>query len=360
MKRGSGHRFLWAALLTAVPLPVIGWLLGQNWFTVALVVGVLPLADAVMGKDFGNPAEEPHPASDHSNLLRWNLYAYVPVQLAMIAWGAAVFAGGSLSDGQALGLLLSVGLVTGGQGITVAHELGHRRSRTDRSLARLLLVTVCYGHFHIEHNRGHHARVATPDDPSTARFGETLYAFLPRALWGSLRSAWRLEAARLGRRGRPLFGPHNQMLWFAAAPVLIGAALFALWGGVALLFFAGQAVVACVLLEAINYVEHYGLVRAVSNAGRLERVDARHSWNASERLSNACLFNLQRHADHHANPNRPYPLLRDDPASPQLPTGYPGMLLLALWPPLWFRIMNPRVQRWRSAPVPTTSGAAGA
>ena len=201
MKRGSGHRFLWAALLTAVPLPVIGWLLGQNWFTVALVVGVLPLADAVMGKDFGNPAEEPHPASDHSNLLRWNLYAYVPVQLAMIAWGAAVFAGGSLSDGQALGLLLSVGLVTGGQGITVAHELGHRRSRTDRSLARLLLVTVCYGHFHIEHNRGHHARVATRDDPATARLGEPLYCFLPRAIVGSLASAWQLEAARLRRRG---------------------------------------------------------------------------------------------------------------------------------------------------------------
>ena len=352
--------FVLFAVATAVPLPVLGHLFGQYWLTPWLALGLLPLADLLVGKAPLQAGAAPAPPASRLALLQFNLYAYVPVHLGLIGWGAWIVAGGSLSAWQALGLIVSVGLVTGGQGITVAHELGHRRSRTDRSLARLLLVTVCYGHFHIEHNRGHHARVATPDDPSTARFGETLYAFLPRALWGSLRSAWRLEAERLDRRSLPLFGLHNQMLWFAAAPVLIGTALFALWGGRAVLFFAGQAVVAFVLLEAINYVEHYGLVRAVSNAGRLERVDARHSWNASERLSNACLFNLQRHADHHANPNRPYPLLRDDPASPQLPTGYPGMLLLALWPPLWFRIMNPRVQRWRSAPVPTTSGAAGA
>lgn len=352
--------FVLFAVATAVPLPVLGHLLGQYWLTPGLALGALPLADLLVGKARPQAPQATAPRASTLALLQFNLYAYVPVHLGLIAWGAYTVAGGALSAWQAAGLIVSVGLVTGGQGITVAHELGHRRSRQDRLLARLLLVTVCYGHFYIEHNRGHHARVATPDDPATARFGETLYAFLPRALWGSLRSAWRLEAARLGRRGRPLFGPHNQMLWFAAAPVLIGAALFALWGGVALLFFAGQAVVACVLLEAINYVEHYGLVRAVSNAGRLERVDARHSWNAAERLSNACLFNLQRHADHHANPSRPYPLLRDDPAGPQLPTGYPGMLLLAAVPPLWFGVMNPRVQRWRGAPAPTTSGAAAA
>ncbi|TXH64021.1 MAG: alkane 1-monooxygenase [Burkholderiaceae bacterium] len=348
MKRGSGHRFLWAALLTAVPLPVIGWLLGQNWFTVALVVGVLPLADAVMGKDFGNPAEEPHPASDHSNLLRWNLYAYVPVQLAMIAWGAAVFAGGSLSDGQALGLLLSVGLVTGGQGITIAHELGHGRSAMERRLAQLLLVSVSYGHFHIEHNRGHHARVATRDDPATARLGEPLYCFLPRAIVGSLASAWQLEAARLRRRGEAVISHHNEMLWFAAATLLLAAGLGACWGAGALVFFAGQSLVAILLLEAVNYVEHYGLVRGRERNGVLERVGARHSWNASQRLSNALLINLQRHADHHANPSRPYHLLCHREDSPQLPMGYPGMLLLALVPPLWFRVMDPRVQQLQS------------
>lgn len=351
------HRFALVALVTAVPLPVLGYWLGQNWLTLIAAFVALPLADWLIGQDRRNPSAD----DDTRRLLVRNgsavLYAYVPVHLGLIVWGAAVYAGGELSTVQALGLLLSVGVVTGGQGITIAHELGHRRSVVDRLLAKLLLTTVCYGHFHIEHNRGHHARVATPDDPATARLGENLYGFVPRAIAGSWVSAWRLETTRLRRRDEACFSHHNQMLWFIAVPALLALALGLAFGLQAALFFCGQAVVAFSLLEAINYVEHYGLVRSAAG-GTLERVTPRHSWNSSQRLSNACLINLQRHADHHADPTRPYPLLRHHDDSPQLPTGYPGMVLVALVPPLWFRIMNPRVaqQRCRPAEASTPSG----
>ena len=342
MKWLERHRFLLMALVTAVPLPVLGYWLGQNWLTVIVAFGALPLADWLIGQDRSNPSAADEAAWARSPTGSASLYAYVPVQIGLIVWSAAVHAGGELSAMQALGLMASVGVVTGGQGITIAHELGHRRSVVDRLLAKLLLTTVCYGHFYIEHNRGHHARVATPDDPATARQGESLYGFVPRAIAGSLVSAWRLEAQRLRRRDEAVLSHHNQMLWFAAVPVLMALGLGLWFGPGAALWFVGQSVVAFSLLEAINYVEHYGLVRR-SVGGALEGVTARHSWNSSQRLSNACLINLQRHADHHAHPTRPYPLLRHLDDSPQLPTGYPGMVLLALVPPLWFSVMNPRV-----------------
>ena len=199
MKWLLAHRFAVVALVTAVPLPVLGYLLGQNWLTLIVAFGALPLADWVVGPDRRNPtpADEARWACHRNGSTA--LYAYVPVQIGLIAWGAAVYAGGELSTTQSLGLMISVGVVTGGQGITIAHELGHRRSAVDRLLAKLLLTTVCYGHFYIEHNRGHHARVATPDDPATARLGESLYRFILRAVAGSLVSAWRLEAMRLVR-----------------------------------------------------------------------------------------------------------------------------------------------------------------
>ena len=335
-----------------MPLPVVGYLLGQNWLTVLLVAGFLPLADVVIGKDRSNPSrvEEARLLRNPQalRLSRLGLYAYVPVHVALIAWGAWVFAHGQLPAGQSFGLLLSVGLVTGGQGITIAHELGHSRSGMDRLLARLLLVFVGYGHFYIEHNRGHHARVATPDDPATSRLGESLYRFLPRAIIGSLASAWRLEAERLRRRRQDVINVRNQMLWLTGAPLLVAFAISTVLGAPGLLFFAGQCVVAFTLLEAVNYVEHYGLLRGRTSGGTPERVSFRHSWNASERLSNMLLFNLQRHADHHANPTRPYSTLRHREESPQLPTGYPGMLLLALVPRLWFHVMDSKVVRMRT------------
>jgi alkane 1-monooxygenase len=187
--------------------------------------------------------------------------------------------------------------------------------------------------------------VATREDPATARFGESFYHFYPRALLGSFRSAWRLDAGRLRRSARHPLGWHNQMLWFIGVPLLIVAALWVAFGPRAALFFLGQSAMAFTVLEAINYLQIYGLVRERHPDGRIESVTHRHSWNASEAVTNCCLINLQRHADHHDNPGRPYQALRHHDGSPQLPTGYAGMLLVALVPPLWFKIMNPRVAR---------------
>jgi alkane 1-monooxygenase len=247
-----------------------------------------------------------------------------------------------MSFGDKVGLMATVGLV-GGLAINAAHELGHTRERTERRLSKVALAQTCYGHFYVEHNRGHHVRVATAEDPASARFGESLYAFLPRSVAGGLRSAWRLEAARLAGMGKSRWTLNNDVLnaW------LLSAALFgvlSVWfGPVVLPWLMGQAIVGFCLLETVNYMEHYGLRRQKLPSGRYERVRPSHSWNSSTVITNVLLFHLQRHSDHHANPLRPYQVLRHVDEAPQLPSGYSAMLLLALVPPLWRRVMDPRV-----------------
>jgi alkane 1-monooxygenase len=243
-----------------------------------------------------------------------------------------------LAPGDALLFTLSVGLATGATGITVAHELGHKRSRLDRFLSRLLLVTVCYGHFTVEHNRGHHVRVATPEDPATARYGEGFWRFLPRTLAGSFVHAWELDRAEVLRA------------W--GATLAVAAALGIALGPLAVAFFLGQSAMAVTLLEAVNYIEHYGLVRRRLADGRYERPGPQHAWDAYEWLTNSYLIHLQRHSDHHLNPSRPYAALQPQPEAPTLPTGYAGMIPLAMAPPLWFAVMNPRVPKRADAAPP--------
>jgi alkane 1-monooxygenase len=333
------YRFLLA--LTMPALPVHGYFAGNNYY--ALIVGVLVIAllDFVFGRDARNPAPGAMPALEGARLYSWILYVCAVADLALIVWGASVV--GTLSPVQGLGLMLSVGFVTGAQGITIAHELGHKRSKAERLLARALLTAVCYGHFYIEHNRGHHVRVATPDDPASARAGESFYAFYPRALAGSWLHAWRLEAGRLRRLGAGFWSWRNQMLWFTAVPPVVALALALAWGPMAAVFFLAQSVTAFSMLETVNYVQHYGLARRARPGGEFERVGRAHSWNASETLTNAFLIHLARHSDHHENPSRRYQALMHHDDSPQLPAGYPAMLLLAMIPPLWFSVMNPRL-----------------
>jgi alkane 1-monooxygenase len=339
MPAGFGqYRFVLSLLIPA--MPVHGYLAGNNGYTLIVGFFVLALLDFVFGRDPRNPAPEAVPALEQAGVFRAVLYACAAVDLALIVWGASVVS--TLSAPQALGLMLSVGFVTGAQGITVAHELGHKRSKADRLLSRVLLTAVCYGHFYIEHNRGHHVRVATPGDPASARAGESFYAFYPRALAGGWLDAWRLESERLRRQGLRFW--RNEMLWFTAAPVAVVAALWLAWGPAAAVFFLVQSWMAFTLLEAVNYIQHYGLARRRLANGTYERIGRAHSWNASEALTNCFLIHLARHSDHHENPARRYQALLHHEDSPQLPTGYSGMLLLALAPPLWFAVMNPRLR----------------
>jgi len=338
-------RFLLALLGTL--MPVAGYLIGDNYHAFLVTFLIIPVLDWIAGRDESNPAPERAARLERSQFFRAILYLYAPIHLGLIGWGAWVVTHGNLSPAQNLGLMLSVGIVTGAQGITIGHELGHKQSAADRWIARVLLVTVSYGHFYIEHNRGHHVRVATPDDPATARYGESFWRFLPRTVSGSWLSAWDIERTRLQRLGLPVLSWRNQMLWFSALPLVIGAALGLALGPLATVFFFVQSAMAITLLEAVNYIEHYGLTRDKGADGRYERVGIRHSWDADNLVTNCFLIHLQRHADHHTHPARPYQALRHLDGSPKLPAGYAGMIPLALVPPVWFAVMNPRVEALR-------------
>ncbi len=246
---------------------------------------------------------------------------------------------------EKVGLAISIGTI-GGIGINTAHELGHKKESHERWLSKIALAPVCYGHFYIEHNRGHHVRVATPEDPASARLGENFYQFWPRTVWGSLTSAWRLEKRRYARRKRHPFRIGNDVLNAWLMTLVLWGAMVA-WLGVGLLpYLVIQAIVGFSLLEVVNFMEHYGMLRQKVGVGerqRYERVDPSHSWNSNNIATNVLLYHLQRHSDHHANPTRRYQALRDFEESPVLPTGYAGMIVLAIVPAVWRRVMDPRV-----------------
>lgn len=318
-----------------------------TWLTLGLIFGGIPLLDLVVGRDTRNLSDEEAVALEKSWYYRGLLLMWVPIHFGLLAYAVWRFGQGFDSTLAATGFILSTGVVTGAVGITVAHELGHKITKWEPKLARLLLMSVAYLHFHIEHNKGHHAHVATPNDPATAREGQSVYAFLPQTVIGSLSSAWRFERERLAREGKPVTPWRNHVLLGFLGTGLMALGAFAFAGIAGLLLFVLQAIVAVFLLEVVNYIEHYGLARRPRDGGGYERVDVIHSWNASERLTNWFLFNLQRHSHHHVVHHRRFPVLQHHDRSPQLPTGYAGMLLLALVPPLWRRVMDPRLEAWR-------------
>jgi alkane 1-monooxygenase len=239
-----------------------------------------------------------------------------------------------------------MGLACGALGINVAHELGHRSNKYEQFLSKALLLTSLYMHFFIEHNRGHHKNVSTPNDPATSRFNESFYAFLPRTVFGSWMSAWHLEAQRLSKMKQSFWNPlHNEMLRFQIIQLLFVAAIYLAFGWVGTVGFIASAIIGFSLLEIVNYIEHYGLLRKQLPNGSYEKVKPHHSWNSDHELGRIFLFELTRHSDHHFNPSRKYQILRHFDHAPQMPTGYLAMIPLALFPPVWFRIMNPLVEK---------------
>jgi alkane 1-monooxygenase len=276
------------------------------------------------------------------------LRLHVPLQAGLLALGLLVVLRPAHGLETALLAGLAVGGVSGALGITFAHELGHSRSRVDRLLAWLLMGSVLYAHFMVEHYRGHHPRAATDADPASARRGESVWRFLPRTLAGGWRSAWSLEAAQLQRLGRGWL--RSPLAWASVAQLAWLAALAFAGGPKALVFWLAQAAYAVLLLETINYIEHYGLRRTHTD-GRLEPFSVGHAWNADHALSNALLVNLQRHSDHHMHAWKPFATLEPLPG-PQLPTGYSGCVFLAWASPLWMRVMEPRLTAALCSPAP--------
>jgi alkane 1-monooxygenase len=315
------------------------------WLGPIVILVIVPAIDLLAGLDRSNPPEDVIAALEKDRYYRWITYLYLPIQYAGFLAAGWLITHGELALADKIGLAVTVGCI-GGIGINTAHELGHKKESHERWLSKIALAQSFYGHFYIEHNRGHHVRVATPEDPASARVGENVYQFWPRTVLGSLKSAWNLERRRYARRGQHPFRIGNDVLNAWLMSVVLWATMLVWLGPGILPYLLIQAVVGLTLLEIVNYMEHYGMLRqkVMSNGrARYERVDPGHSWNSNNIATNVLLYHLQRHSDHHANPTRRYQTLRDFAESPVLPTGYAGMILLALVPAVWRRVMDPRV-----------------
>lgn len=344
-------RYVW--LLGPITPGMVGlswllvWLTGVDafWWTGSLLTfGLVPLLDHIVGPEAEKAPGDLRSLEDDP-FYRIATHLFLPAQYLSLIFACWLWAGGgwvTMSLADKLGLMAAVGTV-GGIAINAAHELGHKRGMSERRLSKIALAQTCYGHFFVEHNRGHHVRVATPEDPASSRLGESLYAFIGRSVLGSLRSAWKLECDRLARVHKSKWSLHNEVLNAWLLSVILFIVLAVWFGPVVVPWLFGQAVIGIFLLETVNYLEHYGLRRQKLPNGRYERVRAGHSWNSNTVIANVFLFHLQRHSDHHANPMRRYQALCHADEAPQLPGGYGTMLLLAICPPLWRRVMDPRV-----------------
>jgi alkane 1-monooxygenase len=342
-------RYAWLLGLIVPLLPFISWGLveatgvGAFWFYgPVLIFAVFPLLDLMVGLDASNPPDSVIKWLEQDRYYRWCTYAFLPLQYAGLIFACWMWSHGGLSALEEIGLALTVAMVAG-VAINTAHELGHKRASSERWLSKVALAQTGYGHFFVEHNRGHHVRVATPEDPASSRMGESFYEFLPRTVIGSLRSALEIEREHLERDGHRFWSIRNDVFNAWSMTFVLFAGLVLAFGVVVLPYLLIQAAIGFSLLEVVNYLEHYGLLRQTREDGRYERTMPEHSWNSNNVASNVLLYHLQRHSDHHANPLRRYQSLRHFDEAPQLPTGYAGMIVAAAIPPLWRRIMDRRL-----------------
>ena len=304
-----------------------------------------PLMDLIMGEDPHNPPEEVVNAMMADNYYRFITHTMVYIAIALFL-SFAVFVGTQdLPWWAILALIIGVGSNSGGV-MVMTHELGHKANKLDRLSAKIGNMIMGYGHFNIEHNKGHHTWVATPEDPASSRMGENFYAFMLRELSGTFKRGISYEKARLSKQGRNFWSLHNDVLQVYAVTLAIAALFVALFGPAILLFLIPHHFLAWLALTQANYVEHYGLLRQKRGNGKYERCQPIHSWNTNHTYSNMLSFHLQRHSDHHAYPQRPYQVLRDYKDVPTLPTGYGGCFAMAFVPPLWFAVMDKRVMKW--------------
>jgi len=305
--------------------------------------------EIVCGIDGDNPSTEQAQILAREPSFKWITMLWAPFQFIFLMWACWAFSVYPLGWVDRLLFMLSVGLNTGALGINISHELIHRSESEEQMLGKSLLVMVCYGHWYVEHLRGHHRHVSTPVDPATAKRGQTFYSFWLQSVIGTWRSAWGIERERLQKLGQNAWSWRNDVISLSLASCVFAMGVCSLFGWLGLVMFLGQAFFAFSVLELVNYIEHYGLSRRPLQVtdklghARYEAVDVIHSWNADQKITNLFLFKLQRHSDHHAFASRRYQVLRTFERSPQMPTGYAGMITMALFPKLWFRIMNPRV-----------------
>ena len=322
-----------------------GWLIASP---VIYAFGFIPLVELLIPLSKENMTEAEEKIAKEDRLYDWWLYIIVPLQYAALAFFLFSMQEEGLTGWEKAGRIASMGLLCAAFGINVGHELGHRRLLYERNLAKVLLLTSLYMHFYIEHNKGHHKNVSTKEDPSSARKWEPIYIFYFRTVIFSYISAWKIAADDQHKKGKPVLHFSNQMIQFQLLQILFVFLIKYAFGTEIMLAFLAAASIGFLLLETVNYIEHYGLERKQTDEG-YERAMPEHSWNSSHILGRLMLFELSRHSDHHYLASRKYQVLRHHEEAPQMPTGYPGMMILSLVPPLWFSVMHKRMEAFQKS-----------
>lgn len=317
------------------------------WLPLLYTFFLIPFAELFIKADSRNLDEVEEALAKKNKAYDFILYAAVIMQYYSLWVFFNSLKQDTISTVDIAGRVISMGLLCGTFGINVAHELGHRVNKMEQTFAKMLLLTSLYMHFFIEHNKGHHKHVATPHDPSTAKYNQSLYAFWPQTLIGTYLSAWKIANEEQEKKGRPRWSLQNEMLLFQLIQITFVLLILYFFGVKVAVLFIVAALIGGLLLESVNYIEHYGLSRTQTNEQQFERVQPHHSWNSNHIIGRLMLFELSRHSDHHYLASRKYQILRSFDNAPQMPTGYPGMILLSLFPPLWFKIMHQQIKKYK-------------
>ncbi len=319
-----------------------GW---EVWIPLFYAFIVIPILELFISPNSSNlnAAEEEVVKADKT----YDMIIYLVVALQFLALSGFLygFIHDELTTMDIAGRITAMGILCGVFGINVGHELGHRVNKFEQGLAKALLLTSLYMHFFTEHNKGHHKRVATPEDPSSARYGEMIYTFYFRTIIFSYISAWHISNDEMRKKGNAVFSLKNEMIQFTFIQLALIGLIFLMTSWLITLYFIAAAFIGIILLESVNYIEHYGLQRKSTGEGKYERAMPEHSWNSDHIIGRLMLFELSRHSDHHYLASRKYQILRHHDNSPQMPTGYPGMILLSLFPPAWFYVMNRKIKK---------------
>lgn len=334
--------------LTAYSIPLVAFLaisLGAvfTYLTPVYVFVFIPIMELLLPSSTSNLSPKERDEKKNNKLFDWLLYLNIPLVYATLVYGLLRITFSDLVTYEIIGVILSVGLVLGSNGINVAHELGHRSNQIDKTLAKLLLLPSLYMHFYIEHNFGHHLHAATKEDPATARLNQSVYSFWFTSVTRQYVNAWKIQKGLLTKSNNGFFSVYNDMFWYSILQISFLLTVLFTLGFPALTASIAAAIVGFILLETINYIEHYGLLRSKLPSGRYERVKEIHSWNSNHTMGRIVLYELTRHSDHHYKSSKKYQILDYHTKSPQLPFGYPTSMVLSLMPPLWFFIMNKRV-----------------
>ncbi|RLD28196.1 MAG: alkane 1-monooxygenase [Bacteroidetes bacterium] len=316
-----------------------------SFFTLIYAFGIIPLLELLLPQNTANYSESELKKKKENPLFDWMLYLNLPIVFCLLAWTLVEVTLSALEIYEIIGLMFSLGIVLGVNGINVGHELGHRQKSSERFLGKLLLLPSLYMHFYIEHNFGHHLNAATKEDPATARYNQSVYSFWVTSVFRQYFSAWKIQNKLLKNNKQSFLSIKNDMFWYIIFEAAYLILIFFLFGLIGLLFALGCAVVGFLLLETVNYIEHYGLLRLKTESGRYERVKEIHSWNSNHVVGRIVLYELTRHSDHHYKSSKKYQLLECYDESPELPFGYPTSMVIALFPPLWFSLMNKRIPK---------------